>query len=157
MNSLFQRVLVDPRFAIEWRDIEDFLGEFGPFNGRYVPRYPNDWSVRMKERIDDLSLESLYPVRRQAILERIRRELPLCSVPEGWHWVKEKSWSVNVDENLGGLEKAIIVGDGLNPEPFSAWVEAVGEIRQTRRRSWPFHGTVSEYIDACRPLLLTKT
>ena len=44
-------VLVDPRFAIKWRDIDDFLGEFGPFNGRYVPRYPSDWGLQLKKYV----------------------------------------------------------------------------------------------------------
>lgn len=156
MSKDTHRVLVDPSFALEWRDISDFLSEFGPFNGRYVPRYPNNWPARLKEHVEDLSLESLQPVKRQAILERIRRELPLCSVPVGWQWIDEKSWAENVNESQQSKKNSIVVGDALDPKPFLAWVEAVEEIRQTRRRSWPFHGTVSEFVEACCPLLLNS-
>jgi hypothetical protein len=154
MNKLSPTVLVDPRFAIEWRDIEDFLAEFGPFNGRYVPRYPNDWILQIKRHIDELSLDTLGPIKKQTILERIRRELPLCSIPGSWSYVDCLSWSTNVHKAFDKLERLIVVGNALEPEPFLSWVDAIEVIRQTRKRSWPFHGSISEYLDFCRPLLL---
>jgi hypothetical protein len=156
MNDFSSKVVVDPRFAIESRDIVDFLSEFGPFNGRYVPRYPNNWTTLFKEHIEDLSLESLTPVKKQAIYERIRREILLCSVPIGWNYVDENTWAQNVTNAIKDLNKLIIVGDALDPKPFTPWIDAIEDIRQTRKRSWPFHGTVSEYLDSCRPLLLNS-
>jgi hypothetical protein len=156
MNKLSPTVIVDPRFAIEWREIEDFLAEFGPFNGRYVPRYPNDWILQIKRHIEELSLDTLGPVKKQAILERIRREIPLCSTPVSWDYADALSWSANIHKAFDKFDRLIIVGDALEPEPFLAWVDATEVIRQTRERSWPFHGTISEYLDFCRPLLLNS-
>ena len=156
MNKELNRVLVDPRFALEWRDIVDFLSEFGPFNGRYIPRYPNNWCERLKEHLEDLSLCSVEPVKRQAIFERIRRELPLCSVPVSWKYVTDKSWADNISEVIKSLEHSIVVGDALDPKPFLSWIDAIEDIRLVRERSWPFQGTVSEYLKACRPLLLNS-
>jgi hypothetical protein len=156
MNDSTQDVIVDPRFAIESRDISDFLGEFGPFNGRYVPRFPSNWVSLCRDHIADLSFDSLGPVRKQAVLERIRRELPLCLVPVGWGYDPERQWADNAIAVLNRGEMPIVVGDALDPTPFMPWIDAVEDIRQTRRRSWPFFGTVSEYLDACRPLLLNS-
>lgn len=155
-NKSSRTVLVDPRFAIEWRDIEDFLGEFGPFNGRYVPRYPSNWTDQIRKYIEDLSLDSLGPVKKQAAIERIRRELPLCSTPVGWGYDDSLSWPANVNKILDQIRDFVIVGDALEPEPFLSWVDAIQDIRQNRKRSWPFHGTISEYLYFCRPLLLNS-
>lgn len=149
-----QRILVDPQFAIESRDVVDFLSEFGPFNGRYVPRFPSDWSARLRQHVEDLSIND--PVKRQAILERLRREAVLCTVPVGWKWDDECSWRINVEQS--GLRDItqLVVGHALDPEPFIAWVDALDQIRETRRRSWPFHGGIGEYVDACLPLLVNS-
>ena len=155
-NKLSPRVLVDPRFAIEWRDIMDFLGEFGPFNGRYVPRYPINWTSQVREHVDDLSTDSLGPVRKQAIIEKIRRDLQLCSTPINWEYLNSKTWSENVRDALHGIDGSIVVGNALEPEPFLPWAAALEAVRQTRKRSWPFYGTVAEYLDFCRPLLLNS-
>lgn len=155
-NKETPSVLVDPQFGIEWRDILDFLGEFGPFNGRYIPRYPNNWTARLKEHLEDLTSSAYGPVKRHAILERIRRELPLCSVPVAWKYSEEQSWSANVSQAITSHDDSIVVGNALEPTPFIAWVEALEDIRESRRRTWSFYGTVSEYVDACRPLLLNS-
>jgi len=156
MNKRAQQVIVDPRFAIDARDIADFLCEFGPFNGRYIPRFPNNWVARCKDHIDYLSPDSLGPVRKQAILERLRRELPLCSVPVGWDYSSDRSWAENISEVIDKISESIVIGDALDPSPFVPWIDAVEQIRQTRQRSWEFNGTVSEYLGACRPLLLNS-
>ena len=150
------QVIVDPRFAIEWRDIADFLGEFGPHNGRYVPRYPSDWPNRLKAHVDELSIAKSQPVKRAALLERIRREAPLCTVPVGWRWEDEKPWSENVGTAVPPGPAALVVGQALDPTPFAGWSETIDSIRETRRRSWPFHGSVSEYVEFCRPLLVNS-
>jgi hypothetical protein len=155
-NKETPKVFVDPQFGIEWRDIVDFLGEFGPFNGRYVPRYPNDWTARLKEHLEDLTLSAYGPVKRQAILERIRRELPLCSVPVSWEYAKETSWSANISQAITNHQDSIVVGNALEPAPFKAWADALEDIQESRRRTWRFHGTVSEYVEACRPLILNS-
>ncbi len=148
------QVLVDPLFALEARDIDDFLAEFGPFNGRYVPRYPSDWAARLRAHLEDLSVSN--PVKRKAMVERLRCEANLCTVPVGWKWQSDRSWRWNVEQQSPAKENLLVVGDALDPEPFRSWSDAVDEIRGTRRRSWPFHGAVEEYLDACEPLLINS-
>ena len=81
MTSNKTKILLDPKFALEPRDIDDFFAEFGPVNGRYVPRFPTDWPRRLREHIDDLAIEKLQPVKKQSLLERLRRDLNLCTEP----------------------------------------------------------------------------
>ncbi len=148
-------VIVNPRFAIEWRDISDFLGEFGPYNGRYVPRYPSDWVSQLVDHVkNELPPE---PVKRAGILERLRKgEAQLCTAPAAWPWEGAQSWAHNIEVALQREPSSVVVGDALDPSPFFAWSDAIDEIRETRRRSWPFHGTIGEYIDFCSPLLVNS-
>ena len=147
------RVVVSPSFPIERRDVDDFLGEFGPFNGRYVPRYPNDWVRRLLHHLDDIEIP---PRDRAALYERLRREMKLCTIPVGWSWDDSKSWGRNVEEALSGSRGSIVVGDALDPSPYKNWSHEVGEIKRTRSRTWPFRGQVSDYVSLCVPLLVNS-
>ncbi len=147
------QVVVNPQFALELRDVEDFLAEFGPFNGRYVPRYPSDWASRLKDHANELAVN---PVKGRALLERLRREASLCTVPVNWQWSDPDSWEGNVSKALKDKDERIIVGQGLDPSPYLAWLAGIDEIRESRCRSWPFHGAISEYRNACLPLLLNS-
>lgn len=155
-NNGPRQVLVDPRFALEWRDISDFLGEFGPHNGRYVPRYPNDWNDRLRSHFNELTIGAGDPVKGKALKERVFKEAPLCTVPVGWKWEDHQAWSNNVENVLPEVSVVIVIGDALDPTPFSSWTDAIDDIRGTRRRTWPYHGTISEYVEFCRPLLVNS-
>lgn len=150
------RVVVSPSFPIEWRDVDDFLGEFGPFNGRYVPRYPNDWLEKLRHHLDDIDLQKLPPRARAALFERLRREIMLCTIPVGWSWDDSKSWERNVEEALSGSRGSIVVGDALDPSPYKNWSHEVGNIKRTRSRTWHFRGLVSDYVSLCLPLLVNS-
>jgi len=147
-------VLVDPQFAVEPRDVVDFLSEFGPYNNRYIPRFPSDWASQLRQHAEELAPKD--PVKRQAIFERIRRDAPLCTVPVSWKWDDESSWRNNVQKSVSSDSNPLVVGHGLEPEPFLSWVDALEEIRETRRRSWPFRGSIAEYVESCLPLLLNS-
>jgi hypothetical protein len=153
-NNFSCGVVVDPEFAIESRDIVDFLGEFGPFNARYIPRFPGDWAARLRQHAEEILVKD--PVKRQAILERLRRDAPLCTIPVGWKWSDEYSWRTNVEKTFAVPPNAVVVGHALDPGPFTSWVNALDQIRETRRRSWPFNGAISEYVDYCFPLLVNS-
>lgn len=150
------RVVVSPSFPIEWRDIDDFLGEFGPFNGRYVPRYPNDWLERLLQHLDDIDAQKLPPRERAALFERLRREIMLCTNSVGWSWDDSKSWELNVQDVLSGVRDSMVVGDAVDPTPYKNWSQVVGDIKRSRSRSWSFHGLVSEYVSRCKPLLVNS-
>ena len=148
-----RRVIVDPTFPIEWRDVDDFLNEFGPYNGRYVPSYPNDWAKRLRAHVDELDLP---PLKRHALLTKILGQAKLCTVNQNWEWDDGKLWKENVGHLAADLGDAIVVGDAIDPHPFNSWQDVVDEIRSSRVRSWSFDGTVTDYQELCRPLLLAS-
>lgn len=155
-TSDFNRVVVSPNFPLEWRDVDDFLGEFGPFNGRYVPRYPNDWVEKLRHHVADIDSKYLPPRERVALFERLRREIMLCTTPVSWSWNDSKSWGHNV-QSVSELSRAAnVVGDALDPSPYKNWAHVAGDIKRTRFRTWHFYGLVSEYINRCAPLLVNS-
>ncbi len=156
MTSDVKPVVVDPCFALEGRDLEDFFSEFGPFSGRYVPRFPNSWPSMLRSYIEDQSVVELPPVRRQRLLERIRRELETSTYPVNWQWDDSLSWADNVVRTGNKPLGALIVGHALEPAPFLPWTDAFQEIRESRWHSWAFRGLVDEYLRACTPLLLNS-
>ncbi|CAN1528372.1 hypothetical protein MCEMIEM28_01335 [Burkholderiaceae bacterium] len=148
------RTIVSPTFAIEWRDVDDFLGEFGPYNGRYVPRFPKDWLEQLRHHLDELDVNHLPPKERAALFERLRRELLHCTSPANWAWDPDKSWSENLLSASGLAADDLIAGDALDPTPFSTWSQIASDVKRTRNRTLNFNGLVSSYVDLCKPLLL---
>jgi hypothetical protein len=151
MKDELRTVIVHPSFAIEWRDVDDFRGEFGPFNGRYVPRYPSAWVAECLSHLETLDLK---PLERTRLLEVATKELRHCTSPGDVTWEDRKNWEENAQLLLKKHPQALVVGNALDPEPFSGWPQSVQEVRESRRRSWAYRGTVSEYLSACKPLLV---
>lgn len=153
IKSKQRKVIVDPSFALEWRDIDDFLNEFGPYNGRYIPSYPVDWSSRLKAHVEELDL---LPRKKQEMVTKIWQLARLCTVPENWEWLHSKTWKQNLSDAHKLINQSIVVGDAFDPAPFESWQAAIDDIRSSRARSWIFKGSISNYIDLCRPLLLSS-
>lgn len=153
MKSDARPVLIHPAFALEWRDFEDFRGEFGPYNGRYIPRYPEKWVAECLRHIDELDLR---PLERTRLIERARSELTHCTMPSKTRWEPDSTWTENIRRSASSYPDAIVVGNGLDPTPFKDWVNCISDIRDTRARSWAYRGTVREYIDLCAPLILNS-
>lgn len=148
-----RQVIIDPAFAIELRDVDDFLNEFGPYNGRYIPSYPNDWAKRLRAHVLELDVP---PVKRKGLETKISSQARLCTVAHNWEWDESKVWKDNLKALAIQFNDALVIGDALDPEPFHNWQEVVDEIRASRARSWVFNGTVKEYEDLCTPLLLAS-
>ena len=152
MTSSARAVVVHPAFAIEWRDVVDFLGEFGPYNGRYVPSYPSNWTAECVKHIEELDLK---PVERARLLEKVRQNIPHCIADSvNRPWDKAADWEANASGYLEARPDALIIGSALDPEPFSAWPQRVEEVRESRCTSWAYRGAVGEYLKACKPLLV---
>jgi hypothetical protein len=151
MKSEPRPVVVHPAFAIEWRDVDDFRGEFGPYNGRYVPRYPSTWLAECLSHLEGLDLK---PLERKRLLETASQELRHCTTPGDSPWQDQTTWEANAQQLLRSHPQALVVGNALDPDPFDGWPQSVQQVRDTRRRSWAYRGTVSEYLSACKPLLV---
>ena len=139
---------INPCFPIELRDIQDFLAELGPYNGQYVARFPSNWMDEFSKHLDHLA-----PVERQtakASLEKIRVSL----VDSNLSYNENLNWASNVKESKADQRYKPIVGHGLDPGPFESWPVALPKLRDSKVRTWKFHGTWREYFEAIYPLLL---
>lgn len=148
-----RQVIVDPAFALEWRDVDDFLNEFGPYSGRYVPSYPSDWVQRLRAHLRELDIP---PVKRNGLETKISSQARLCTVAQNWEWDDSKVWKDNLRKLAIQLNDSLVVGYALDPQPFHSWQDVIDEIRASRARSWVFNGTVREYQELCTPLLLAS-
>lgn len=151
MKSSARAVVVHPAFAIERRDLNDFLQEFGPYEGRYVPSYPSNWTAECVKHIEE---HDLKPVERKRWLETVLQLDHCTTFPVDRPWDKAADWEANASGYLKARPDALIIGNALDPEPFSAWPQSVEEVRESRCRSWPYRGAVGEYLEVCRPLLV---
>jgi len=150
MKSEERSVIVHPAFALEWRDISDFYGEFGPYNGRYVPRYPKDWIEQYLKHLNDLP--TLKPVERNSFLE-FKKGIRHLTTQGRDSWDDCSEWEANANAFKETKPGTLVIGNGSAPEPFIGWPKGVIEIRSSRRRTWEFHGNISNYLSYVKPLL----
>lgn len=155
INKPICPILVHPEFPIEARDVWEFLAEFGPTNGRYVPHAPDNWlSEFMNHLLEGGVCERETPVARQKLMERVRRQMQHCIVPTDFNPSEPCSWDVCAKDFHEKQKDAVIVGSAVAPEPYEPWVQALLDIRQDTRRSWAFSGTIRDYVNDCYPLLV---
>jgi hypothetical protein len=145
--SKFPVSAVCPSFCNELRDVQDFVSEFGPYNGHYVARFPQNWIQEFSDHVSQLK-----PVERQAakiLFERIK----LAFVDSDLPYNSETDWTTNAVTNQAASKYTHLVGDGLDPRPFKSWIEALPEIRESKLRTWKFKGSWTEYFSSIKPLL----
>ena len=145
--SKFPVSAVCPTFCNELRDIQDFISEFGPYNGHYVARFPQNW-------LQDFSthLSQLKPVERQAA-KTLFEKIKLAFVDSDLPYNPEEAWSTNAVTYKAKSKYLHLVGDGLDPSPFKSWVELLPDIRESKVRTWKFKGSWAEYFSSIQPLL----
>ena len=155
INKPVYPILVHPEFSLEARDIWDFLMEFGPANGRYVPHVPSNWLSDFENHMREGGVcERETPVARKRLIERASRQIKHCVVPTDFEPPESDSWDACARSFREKQKDAVIVGSAIAPEPYEPWVQALLDIRLDTRRSWAFSGTIREYINDCYPLLV---
>lgn len=146
--------IISPEFFIELRDLQDFIAEFGPFNGRYAADYPSkEWLTKCLAHVSSLKPVEQLGAKR-IIDQSLKHGLLQCS-ESNKSYCFEKSW----DDNARCLEMKnfnYMVGNCIeDPKPpFKRWVHALEDIRNNRRRRWNIRGTYSDYMEAFRPMLV---
>ncbi|WP_374603703.1 hypothetical protein [Niveibacterium sp.] len=68
MNELFA---ADPDALDDWKDLRHLLSHFGPFTGRYLACYPNDWLFRTRKRFN---LDTEINIKRVSLLLQVAKE-----------------------------------------------------------------------------------
>lgn len=143
---------VSPRFCADTRDLSDLIAEFGPYMGRYIANYPKNWSNQLKAHLAELSpvsqlsaTELLNPYRENS-LNAALINIDTC-------FDEKKDWNSNVIEANKKKLFSEVIGDFLDPGPFSQWNEKLEEFRHNRQRSIVLKGKVGEYLSVITPLL----
>lgn len=141
--------LINPSYCLDSRDVIDLLSEFGPYEGRYVYQFPDDWLHRL-----EMHIEQLEPVERLKIKELIRSRMDDSLYKVKASYAETEPWEINVRSNKRFTNVPIVVGDAIDPMGFKTWIEALPLIHGTRQRSWHIGGSWSDYLKAIEPLLL---
>jgi len=139
---------ISPSFSLELRDIQDFIAELGPYNGQYAAKFPKDWIAKFTEH-----LEKLKPIERQSAKAQLEK-IKLALIDTDLSYDDSLDWSQNIKISNAATKYFPIVGDGLDPKPYKLWVEAINDIRESKKRTWKFHGNWPEVFAAIQPLLL---
>jgi hypothetical protein len=156
MANRAKDILVSPAFALEMRDLLDFQELFGPYAGQYIRRFPYAWIDALLRHVEDSHIiESVGPVQKKALKEKFYKavEVSVIPAPASFRWSDGLGWAENVKSVQCLVEDGVIVGDGLDPSPFCAWVEALAEIRSRKKTSWQFYSRVEDYLEAVTPLV----
>ena len=86
----------------------------------------------------------------KAQLEKIK----LALIDTDLSYDDSMDWRQNIEISDAASKYFPIVGDGVDPKPYKLWVDAINEIRGSKKRTWKFHGNWSEFFAAIQPLLL---
>jgi hypothetical protein len=135
---------VDPEAPKDLQDLRSLLERFGPSNGRFVGRYPEDWISMLQDRFSSLS--GLDRSRLSILIQRHRDTL--MSVQE--KYFRSKSWRENA-KTTHQFKK--ILASSPNTEGLPTLEEFLwddSEADSSRGEFIPM--TIQSYCGACYPL-----
>lgn len=145
-----RNALISPAYCWDSRDIFTLIAEFGPYSGRYVYQYPQEWKSKLEQHITELNLS---PVEEAQAKRLISRELDTALLGVKAKFDDAMPW----EKNVGTVERfahvPLVVGSAVEPMGYKAWVEALPEIYDSRRRSWFIGGALNDYLTTIEPLL----
>lgn len=107
MNELFA---ADPAICNHASELKLLLSSFGPYAGRYLANYPEDWTARVESQFENLG--EVEAAKVQVLLRRAKDNLML--VPRSnLVWNSKQEWLVNAAPLLNAEPR---VFDGLVAE-----------------------------------------
>lgn len=89
MNELYA---ADPSACIHSSDLRLLLNSFGPYTGRYLANYPNDWSTRVESAVSTMG--EIEAARVRTLLRRARESTALIT-RANLAWSNEHAWLEN--------------------------------------------------------------
>lgn len=104
MNDLFA---ADPATCRHSSDLRLLLNSFGPYTGRYLANYPNDWSARIQGGM--VNLGEIEAARIQTLLRRARESISLIT-RSNLPWNDNITW---IDNALPKLNTQPAIFSGL--------------------------------------------
>ncbi len=146
---------ISPQFFLEYRDIDDFVNEYGFHQWRFNFDVPysdkKTWIDTFREWLNELG-----PVEKKkaiSLLEsgRIKETLIKPLVLNGNFANKWKENAALIHQ-----EKVdFFVGDVVDPYPFELWTDILPSIRESRNGTLKFKATVSGIVNLLKPLLIS--
>lgn len=143
MNDLY---LANPRAIQTSKDLRFLVSKFGPYAGRYLIKYPNNWSeIIIHEKISDLEAE-----RIKTILRRAAQNLQIIA-KSALFWDEKLDWNNNAKKLLSfSSQKMECITHSANEFGFVD-IEDFDPPPTTEERVF---GTEDEYIRVSKILLL---
>ena len=146
MNELYA---ADPATCSHSSDLRLLLNSFGPYTGRYLANYPNDWSERIESGLANFG--EMEAARVRTLLRRARESISLIT-RSNLPWNNEKSW---IDNALPQLD--------TQPAIFSGLIAQIGRppaVHEFQGLDLPptaeerVEGTGDEYVRTAKILLV---
>ena len=144
---------VSPQFYESYKDISDFLADFGPYNGRYVANYPVNWEKQFLDQLSDLS--TMEQKKAKELLKRNKYDgIQAALIDRNLKFDDSISWIKNVEIlQTKKIFNDVVAGTYDENTNFKKWPEKLQYFRENRLRSAHLKGSASEYIAIIEPLL----
>ncbi len=146
MNELYA---ADPAVCFHSSDLRLLLNSFGPYTGRYLANYPNDWSTRVESAVSNKG--EIEAARVRTLLRRARESTALIT-RANLAWSNEQGW---LDNALPKAETQPAIFAGLiasaSKPPTVYELHDIGLPPTAEERA---EGKGEEYVRASKFLLL---
>ncbi len=142
---------VSPRFFFDTRDLGDLLGEFGPYNGRYISNYPESWIEKLRAHLKDVELSTIDQLKANQLLTKYKDSI---LVDANYKYDETKTWTNNVKALQEKKTFNDVIADVYETdEAFQTWREKSLDFRENRSRSTLLKGNIGENVAVIKPLL----
>ena len=142
---------VSPRFFFDTRDLGDLLGEFGPYNGRYISNYPESWIEKLRAHLKDVELSTIELLRANQLLTKYKDSI---LVDANYKYDETQSWTNNVKALQERKAFNDVIADVYeSDETFKTWRDKLIDFRENRSRSTLLKGNIGENVAVIKPLL----
>jgi hypothetical protein len=107
MNELFA---ADPAVCGHISDLKLLLASFGPYTGRYIANYPDDWSAQIEKQFEGLG--DVEAAKAKLLLRRAKENIALVT-RSNLNWCAEQGWLANAVPLLSRTAATPAIFDGL--------------------------------------------
>lgn len=146
MNELFA---ADPQICTNAGNLKLLFSSFGPYAGRYLANYPNDWTTQVEQVVG--SVGDIEAARIQTLLRRAKENLTLVT-RSNLPWNSERAWLDNATTLLEGgsaVFDGVIANEGKPPA-----IHELHEVDLPPTAEERVAGTANEYARISKILLL---
>lgn len=149
MNELFA---ADPTVCGHISDLKLLLASFGPYTGRYIANYPDNWSAQIEKQFEGLG--DVEAAKAKLLLRRARENIALVT-KSNLNWRADQEWLANAVSLLTKTSVAPAIFDGLITAHASPpAIHALHELDLPATAEERITGIAKEYARITKMLLL---